>query len=72
MMRKFYVLNEAGLPSFADDNADEAESFKSLEQAQQRAVELANECPGECYELVGTVGFMRCPVGEADYTVVGA
>jgi hypothetical protein len=63
----FYVINEEGLPSFNDD---EAESFASRGDAEKRAIELAEECPGQTYLIAQVIAEVVTPVGDAEVTDV--
>lgn len=56
----FWVINQENLTSY--NEAGDGESFDARELAEKRALELAQECPGDLYVIVA-------PIGQAKSTI---
>ena len=63
MFNTFYVIDQNNNTS-ADDEGH-AEYFDNRQGADKRAEHLANNAPGDFFDVVQTIGRWSCPVGAA-------
>lgn len=67
--RYWYVINAENNTSMTDDG-NEAECFDNEAAAVARAQQLAQDCPGDIYEVVATVAAFVAPICDVESVIV--
>lgn len=69
-VQAFVVIDEDNNTSFSSD-ADASERFETFDDAERRAIELANNSPGQTFWILGVVASVVTAVVPARTTMVG-